>query len=61
MHIVKSLKDKNPEVRKAACVSLSRKQDGLYIQELIQMTKDVDEDVRTCAKDCIASLLGVEF
>ncbi|MBC8465426.1 HEAT repeat domain-containing protein [bacterium] len=60
-HIVKVLTDKNPEIRKKACISLARTGDVLYLQDLIKMSKDPEKEVREQVNTCIGILLHVEW
>lgn len=56
-HIIKSLDDKNPEIRKKACTALTSTRDILYLQELIRMSKDPDKGVRETVSKRLSTLI----
>lgn len=59
-YLVQSLKDREPSVRVEACNALARTRDPMFLQDLLELTKDENRDVRESAKNALITLLGVE-
>lgn len=59
--IIDSLKNEDPEIRIYACKTLAIMKDPRFLTELIQMTQDIDQDVREAAFESVKYMLYSEY
>jgi hypothetical protein len=55
------LKDRDPELRRAACLACAMKDDKQHVSDVIDRVMDVDESVIRAAKAALKSLTGKDF